>query len=350
MTQIEQLRMYFEECLDSHVPGKWKQEDALFYLQNTRYKLDLDAINKNLEDPVSDFVLRGGKRIRPMLFLVCVELFGEDPKKFLDYAVAIELIHNGTLVLDDIEDKAELRRGKPTCHKKFGLDTAVNVGASLHILPLNILLKKRDELSDLQLRKVMDVYREELTNVSFGQALDIYWHKNHPEKVNIEEYLEMVRLKTGSLMRMSTRMACALTGRSEKTEELFKDLGENLGIAFQVIDDCLDLDPPSDKFGKTFGNDITEGKLSLPVIRALRHSSKEKKSRLAYILQKHTRDRRLITEAISLIKETNAIEESREFANNIIMETWGELERKWAKRNNLGNLRDLSLFLVRRDH
>lgn len=348
MTEISTLREKFETRLESYLHSDWNDNDVKFYLHSIKYKIDLNAVNKNLEIPMRDFVLRGGKRIRPMLFLVCVELFGDRAESYLDYAVAIELIHNGTLVLDDIEDSADLRRGKPTCHKKFGLDTAVNVGASLHILPLNIIFTNKLPLS--KSRKLIDIYKEELTNVSFGQALDIYWHKHHPKEVSEEEYLEMVRLKTGSLMRMSTRFASALTNRSEKTELLFKQLGENLGIAFQIIDDCLDLDAQSVNFGKSFGNDITEGKLSLPVIKTLKNASKTDSLRLSEILQKHTRDKQLISEAITLINKYGAITESRQFAHNIVMDTWNELESKWSKRNNLSNLRELSLFFVKRDH
>lgn len=350
MASIEDLRSEVEKKLNSYLSSSWDKKDILYYLNDTKYEIDLKAINKNLRAPAKDFVLRGGKRIRPLLFLVCVELFGEKPERYLDYAVAIELIHNGTLVLDDIEDEAELRRGKPTVHKAYGLDTATNVGMSLHILPLTILRNSSSGLSAKKRRRMMDIYNEELVNVSFGQALDIYWHKHHPKEVNLDQYLEMVRLKTGSLMRMSMRLACALTNRSKSTERLFNDLAENLGIAFQIIDDCLDLDSQNEKFGKSYGNDITEGKLSLPVILTLNNAPKEDSAILAEILQKHTKDRRQIAKAIGIIKEAKSIEESREFANNIIMETWIELEKRWSKRNNLENLRALALFFVKRDH
>jgi len=344
------MRESVEQKLGEYLPEGWGRRDVLFYLHHNKYKVDLDALNKNLRDPSRDFLLRGGKRIRPTLFLACIELFGSNPREYLDYAAAIEMIHNGTLILDDIEDKAELRRGKPASHKKYGLDTATNVGMGLHILPLNIILSSKNKITSYQKERVMRIYTEELTNVSFGQALDIYWHKHHPENVSLEEYLEMVRLKTGSLMRMSTRLACALTNRTPDTEELFKDLAENLGIAFQIIDDCLDLDPPSEKFGKSFGNDITEGKLSLPVIKALGSISKSERETLSGILHRHTRNKKYISEAIKIIKDSGAVDDSRKFAKEIAISSWKEMEHKWARRNNLKNLRELALFFVEREY
>lgn len=350
MTDTDIIRADFEKELVSRLPETWNKQDMLFFLDNIRYDLDTRAVNKNLLTPARDFVLRGGKRIRPLLFLSLIELFGGKPSAYWDCAIAIELVHNGTLVLDDIEDRADMRRGKPTCHLKYGLDTAVNVGQSLHVLPLNYLLKSQRKLSSAQLLRLIDIYTDELTNVSFGQALDIYWHKKHPERVSEREYLEMVRLKTGSLMRMSLRFACVLMNKSQKIESLFSQVGESLGMAYQIIDDCLDLDPPNEKFGKVFGNDITEGKLSLPVIYTLKSASVYDRKVLIKILQKHTRDKRLITQAINIIKSEKSIDKSRNYAKRIVDKSWKDLEKKLPKAYNLDDLSKYFYFFVQRDH
>ena len=346
----EEMKDLVEDKLKEFLPERWTKEDIKFYLNNIKYDIDVGAINDNLSSPSRDFVLRGGKRIRPVLFLACIELFGGDPKNYLDYAVLIELVHNGTLVLDDIEDDGLLRRGKPTIHKKFGLDTATNVGMSLHVLPLKILSNAQSKLTPHQTARIWKIYTEEMINVSFGQSLDIHWHKNPPNQLNTNKYLEMVRLKTGSLMRMSMRMACALTNRSKETEELFKNFAESLGMGFQIIDDCLDLDSENGKFGKTFGNDITEGKYSLPVVLTLNKAANEDKEKLFQILNKHTRDKTLIKQAIDIVNKYDSIEISRQIAKSLIDNAWNELEKKWEYRSNMENLHKLSYFFVTRDH
>lgn len=338
-----------EKEIRSYFRSRWGSEDINYYIGNNRFELDVEALNSNINIPIRDFVLRGGKRIRPVLFLKCLEFFGKDPAEYMDIAVLIELVHNGTLVLDDIEDKGLLRRGLPTCHIKFGLDTATNVGMGLHVLPLRILLS-RDDLSTKQQLGLWQIYAEELINVSFGQGLDIYWHKNNPNGIRIQKYLEMVRLKTGSLMRMSLRAACVIANKDKKTEKLFSEFAESIGMAFQIVDDTLDLEHITEKFGKTYGNDITEGKLSLPVIYALKKVSPEVRKRLEYILSKHTRDKRLIQEAIEIIGKTKSLEDAKEFAYDLVDNAWDKLERNWKGKQKLDDLKTLAYFLVKRKY
>ena len=163
-----------DQIINKHLPYRWKQKHIEYYLGKPNYKFDISAINSNLNDPIRDFILRGGKRLRPVLFLTCLEILGKKPKKYLDFAYVIELIHNGTLVLDDIEDNGLLRRGKRTCHRKFGVDVATNSGMSMHVMPLRIILKNRKDLTNKQIIRLFEIYTDEMINVSFGQALDIY--------------------------------------------------------------------------------------------------------------------------------------------------------------------------------
>jgi geranylgeranyl diphosphate synthase type I len=349
MNEKYEIVLQIEKRIKHYFPSRWTRKDIEFFLQNEQLDLDITALQKNLNIPIRDFVLRGGKRLRPYLFLTCMELFHYDASKYLDFAALIELLHNGTLVLDDIEDKATLRRGELTCHKKFGLDTAVNVGASLHLLPLKILFSKRKDISVEKELRIWETVADELINVSFGQALDIYWHKNgSADDVSIKKYLGMVSLKTGSLMRMSTRLACILSDQDPKIEKIFTKLGETVGIAFQIIDDALDLNLPNGKFGKSYGNDITEGKLSMPVVFALRELKGEKRERLLYILRRHTKNKKLIREALSLIAETKALKRAKRYASKLVDESWREIEKS-MKGYNIEGLQDLVYFLIKRD-
>jgi geranylgeranyl diphosphate synthase type 3/geranylgeranyl diphosphate synthase type I len=344
------MRKDIEAAIRKYFPTSWTKNDILFFLKKIGYQVDMFSLNNNLNAPIRDFVLRGGKRLRPVLFLKCLETFNIDSKKYIDFAVVIELLHNGTLVLDDIEDNGKLRRGKPTCHRKFGLDTAVNVGGSLYIIPLQILLSSSRNLTDNQVKRLCKVYAEELTNVSFGQSIDIFWHNNPGVKVTKRKYLEMVRLKTGSLMRMSLRMAAIIAKKNSDTEENLEKFGENIGMAFQIRDDSLDLVSKDKRFGKTYGNDITEGKMSLPVVLALETATKRDKKRLLRVLSMHTRDRKLIKESVDIIKKTGAIEESIKFANRLVDNAWKNLEREYKGKRNLDGLKELTYFFVKREY
>lgn len=339
-----------EEIIKKYFPKRWTRADVSFFLDKPRYVLDMNAVNENLNAPIRDFVIKGGKRLRPVLFLTCLDLFGKNYKKYIDFALIVELIHSGTLVLDDIEDEGELRRGQPASHKKFGLDTAVNVGFSLHVLPLKIIFKKHKELNGEQQLRIWQICTEEMVNVAFGQSIDIYWHKNSANNVSVNKYLEMARLKTGSLMRMALRMACAIAKRDGKTEASFKDFGELIGMAFQIRDDSLDLLSYNSEFGKVYGNDITEGKMSLPVVFALRDVSRKKRERLVGILKAHSRNARLLKEAREIIRESGSVDKSMAFANKMIDEAWENLENSFNEGDKLEKLKELTYFFVKRDY
>lgn len=157
MEKNHEMILGTERGLRKLFPPRWSKDEIIYFMGKPRFDLDIDTMNQNLNLPIRDFILRGGKRLRPILFLTCLEIFGLNYRKYYDFAALIELIHNGTLVLDDIEDRGLLRRGKPTCHIKFGIDTATNVGASLHILPLKIILSNHKELTVQQQLKIWQI-------------------------------------------------------------------------------------------------------------------------------------------------------------------------------------------------
>lgn len=175
-----------EKYLPRNVDSKWLE----FIFGKPRYEYNLDAAQKSLVDPIWDFLDRGGKRWRPILFLLIAEAVGRNPEKLMDFAIIPEIIHNGTIMIDDVEDLGELRRGKPCTHKIFGEDTAINIGTFMYFLPLVILIKNRNKLSPEIISKAYGIYAQEMINVSFGQGTDIYWHKGKVDKIKEDEYLQ----------------------------------------------------------------------------------------------------------------------------------------------------------------
>lgn len=328
----------FNKSLRYKLPAKWNNREVLRYITRTKFKIDLNALNKNLNSPSREYMLRGGKRIRPVLFLKLIDAFGMRAKKYLDYALFIETIHNGTLVIDDVEDDTILRRGGPACHTLYGLDTAINAGTAMYFMPLNILINDKHKLSASKKNRLWEIYGQELINVHFGQSIDIYWHKAIPSIVSTSEYLEMCRLKTGSLMRMPAKMACVISGRNKETEKICESFAEQAGIAFQIIDDVLDLTADRKKFGKAYGNDITEAKLSLPMLIAFEELSKREQTSLRSILKKHTRNSKLISKAIKLIRKTGAIEGSLSVADKLLKRAVLDIQKLGVKKEKKEDL------------
>ncbi len=340
----------FEKNIQHYFSSRWTKENIEFFLGPSKYEIDVYALQKSLNKPIRSFLLRGGKRLRPLLFWTILKAYKKEKEDLLSVASVIELVHNGTLVLDDIEDNALTRRGKPSCHREYGLDTATNVGMSLHVLPLMILLKEQSGLTDRQKIRLFEVYAQELTNVSFGQALDIYWHKNARHDITRKKYFEMVMLKTGSLMRMSAKMAAILADQDEATERAFSEFAENIGIAFQIIDDTLDLEKADVRFGKAYGNDISEGKISLPVIEALHHLDEKDTEELLLILDKHTHDKRLIKKAIELIVKGQGTTLAKKKARALVSSAMSELTKKLGNTFDSSEIVALAQFMIDRTY
>ena len=212
--------------------------------------------------PAETLLAGGGKRWRPLLAVYCCGLCGKEPDEtVLRLAVLPEAVHNGTLIIDDIEDGAVLRRGAPCAHIRFGTDAAVNSGNLLYFLPT--VLIDTAGLSDSQKLGLYQIYSLYMRRVHFGQALDIEWHKT--DKIPSEEaYFQMCRLKTGSLAAMAAQTGVFLGGGTEKQRQAAAVIAENIGVFFQIIDDVINL--RTGNKGKNRGDDIVERKKSLPVL------------------------------------------------------------------------------------
>lgn len=225
-------------------------------------------------DPVWDLMDRGGKRWRPALMYLCYEACGGND--FIDeFLPFVEVIHNGTLMVDDVEDLSEKRRGKPCTHLIFGQDVAINTGNLMYFLPFKIL--KKSNMSMNKKLKIYELVCDEMTLLSFGQGMDISWHKGIIKDVKEEEYLLMCAYKTGTLARMSAKIGAILAGADEKTVDSLGKFAESIGVAFQIQDDILNIS--DQKWGKDFGDDITEGKRTLMVIRTIESASEPDKKK-----------------------------------------------------------------------
>ena len=208
----------------------------------------------NLYEPIRYIMSLGGKRIRPVMVLMATELFTHEVTKALDVALAIETFHNFTLVHDDIMDNAPLRRGKETVHEKWGINNAILSG-DVMMVESNKHLSKVDVLV---LKPVLDTFNATAQGVCEGQQLDMEFEQR--TDVNISEYIEMIRLKTAVLLGGAMKLGAIVGGANSVDADLLYSFGENLGIAFQLQDDILDVYGNPEKFGKQVGGDIISNK------------------------------------------------------------------------------------------
>jgi geranylgeranyl pyrophosphate synthase len=243
--------------------------------------------------------------------------------------IAENIVVHNSIIIDDVEDEGELRRGKPCLHKIFGIDTAINAGNFLYFLPLLSLIKNKEKFDKETILRIYEIYSQEMINIHAGQATDIYWHKTGKNNIIEKQYFQMCAYKTGTLARMVGRMAVAFAGKNKEIEEKMGKIMETIGIAFQIQDDILDIittGEEREKFGKAFGNDITEGKRTLMVIHTLNKATPEDRKRLDEILKMHTKDRELIKEAIEIIKKYDSINYAKNVAKKMIENAWKEAD------------------------
>jgi geranylgeranyl pyrophosphate synthase len=348
---LEEKAKLIDEAIKKYVPREFSENSLVFLLQPPRYDYNLAPLNEAVAKPIWDFLDRGGKRWRPSLFLLVAEALGRNPDELLDFAIIPEVIHNGTIMIDDVEDDSQLRRGKPCTHRLFGVDTAVNTGNTMYYLPLAPLIKHRDELGDEKLSHIYEIYVQEMINLSLGQAMDIAWHKGwaQADEVTERQYMQMCAYKTGTLARMAAKLAAVLCDASDDTVKRLGRFAEAVGIAFQIQDDILDLS--SRKFAEKKGGggqDITEGKRSLIVIHTLRKTSKKDRKRLLEILQMHTTKQKLRNEAIAIMEKYDALAYAKKVAQETVSDSWKEIDRLLQPSEAKEKLRAFADYLVER--
>lgn len=209
---------------------------------------------KNLYDPISYIMNLGGKRLRPALVLLAADLFNGSLDEALPAALAIETFHNFTLIHDDIMDNAPLRRGRQTVHEKWGTNNAILSGDVMMVESNKLLTKVKVSV----LKEVLDTFNATAQGVCEGQQLDMEFESRND--VSIEEYIDMIRLKTAVLVGGAMKIGAIVGGATGANANLIYDFGENLGIAFQLQDDILDVYGDPEKFGKQIGGDIIANK------------------------------------------------------------------------------------------
>ena len=246
----------------------------------------------------------GGKRLRPVLLLLMSRALGYQGSQHHNLAAVVEFIHTSTLLHDDVVDESSLRRGRPTANETFGNSASVLVGDFLYSRAFQMMVEADD-------MRVMQVLADATNVIAEGEVLQLM--NMHDADLGVEGYLQVIRSKTAKLFEASARLGAILCKADPDTEEACAQYGQALGTAFQIIDDALDYDGEANELGKNLGDDLREGKITLPLILALQRASAEEQALIRAAIEEGGAIERL-GDILSIIQRTGALESSREAA------------------------------------
>lgn len=288
-----------------------------------------------------------GKRFRPTLCLLTYNALSGVYDKALPAAAAIELIHNFSLIHDDIEDMDEERRHKPTVWKLWGIAQAINVGDGMHVLAnLAALRLKELNVTSSKIVEVLEILNKTIIDLCEGQYLDMSYEGR--VDITTKMYLEMISRKTASLVEASTLIGATLATEDEKTVEHFRKFGRNIGIAFQIVDDIIGI--WEKKTGKPKASDIRNKKKTLPILYAFEKASKRKRRLLVQTFKKKKLYEEDISNVLEILENVSAYEYSKNIAESYENKALKELSSTGIENNAMKKLKLLAEFLVKRKY
>lgn len=286
--------------------------------------MSYDRKPTSLYDPISYVLSLGGKRIRPVLMLLAYQLYKDQPEDIMMPALGLETYHNYTLLHDDLMDNADLRRGHKTVHKKWDANKAILSGDSMLVLAYQRMM----QCDARHLQAVLEVFTETALEIGEGQEYDMTFETRND--VTEEEYIEMIRLKTSVLLACATKIGAILADASEEdTYHLYK-FGEQLGLAFQLQDDLLDVYGDPAVFGKAIGGDITSNKKTYMLINAVNRANDKQRSELMHWIEAKEFDREEKVRAVTALYDEIGI---RQLCEEKINYYFNECRKYLAKVN-----------------
>ena len=251
-----------------------KSEEVLSIVNEAIQSLPFNRQPTSLYEPVRYVLSIGGKRMRPVLMLLAYNLFKDNPQSILHQACALETYHNYTLLHDDLMDNADLRRGHETVHKRWNANTAILSGDSMLVLAFQQMAQCPED----KLKAVLDLFTETALEIGEGQQYDMDFE--HRMDVREDEYIEMIRLKTSVLLACALKMGALLADASADDANLLYKFGEQIGLAFQLQDDFLDVYGDTKVFGKAIGGDIVSNKKTFMLINAFLRANEQQRAEL----------------------------------------------------------------------
>lgn len=301
-----------------------------------RKRLASDVV---LINQVAEYIIgAGGKRLRPMLLLLAARALGYQGADAHQLAAVVEFIHTSTLLHDDVVDESDMRRGRQTANAVWGNATSVLVGDFLYSRSFQLMV-------ELQRMDVQTLLADTTNMIAEGEVLQLL-HVRNPDTTEAA-YLRVIERKTAILFAAATQLGAMLAARDAATQEAFREYGMKLGYAFQIADDVLDYTADADTLGKNLGDDLAEGKATLPVIHAIAHSDAATKERLRAIVQNGEIE--ALPEMVAAIHACQSLEYSKAMAESYAREA--ELALAGLEDNDaVAALRGLAHYAISRSH
>lgn len=298
---------------------------------------------EGLYSPIEYVMGLGGKRIRPTLCLAGCYLFNEDYSKALDAGLGLEVFHNFTLLHDDVMDNADVRRNHPTVHIKWNANTAILSGDAMLIKAYQLMARSEAAI----LKPVIDLFSQTAMEVCEGQQYDMEFEER--TNVAVEEYLEMIKLKTAVLLAASLKTGAIIGGASQKDAELLYDFGLNIGLGFQLQDDFLDVFGDEASFGKAIGGDIVSNKKTFLLINALQMASGSLRDQLHHWITAESFEREEKVKAVTgIYKQLKVDELARQKMNDYFEKAIQALDKVNGREATKEELRQFALKLIER--
>lgn len=257
-----------------------------------------------LIDQISTYIVdAGGKRIRPRLVLLFSEALGfEGPERY-ELAAIVEFIHTATLLHDDVVDESALRRGRATANATFGNAASVLVGDFLYSRAFQMMVS-------VNRMRVLEVLADATNVIAEGEVLQLI--NMHDPDLAVDDYLRVIRFKTAKLFEASARLGAVLAGANRVLEDACADFGRSLGTAFQLVDDLLDYEGNSDELGKNVGDDLREGKPTLPLLVAMERATAAERALIRQAIQQG--EQQMLPQILAIVRNTGALDATREAA------------------------------------
>jgi octaprenyl-diphosphate synthase len=270
-----------------------------------------------LVNQISHYIVgAGGKRIRPMLVVLFANALGFTGPERYELAATVEFIHTATLLHDDVVDESSLRRGKTTANALFGNAASVLVGDFLYSRAFQMMVSVNQ-------MRVLEVLAEATNVIAEGEVLQLM--NMHDADLSVEQYLKVIRFKTAKLFEASARLGAILAGASPAVEEACAVYGRSLGTAFQLVDDLLDYEGSTTELGKNVGDDLREGKPTLPLLLAMAHSAPEQQMVIRQAITQAKTSH--LSEILEIIRQTGALEATRTAARTEVAKARFSLDR-----------------------
>ncbi len=259
-----------------------------------------------LINQISHYIVSaGGKRIRPLLVLLFARALGFQGHERFEMAATVEFIHTATLLHDDVVDESDLRRGRKTANAIFGNAASVLVGDFLYSRSFQMMVS-------VNRMRVLDVLAEATNVIAEGEVLQLL--NMHDPDVTLDAYLRVIRYKTAKLFEASARLGAVLAGANDSTEESCAAYGRSLGTAFQLVDDLLDYEGATTQLGKNVGDDLREGKPTMPLLLAMQAGTEDQRQLIRHAIEHGEVER--LDEIVAIVRSTGAIEATRQAAKD----------------------------------